>query len=734
MRHTGKRTQAGPRDDAAQLRLIADNIPAMSVAYDETLHCLFANRRFAEFFGLTTASIVGKHLREIIGEAAFHEVKPHFDRVLRGERAAYARTRVLDNGERRHLEVELLPHLGEDNRTRGLFAVTTDVTERKRDEQLRLLGHSVAELIAGADSTTAAIEAVIRAICETEHWDCGRYFRPSADGAVLRLAESWGVADASIQNFLQSAKHIDQLPRVGLIGEVWKSGRALWAAEVAKEARALRTAYPKELLAGGAFVFPVMSQGEVIGVLAFNSRERRATDERLLQVIVDIGGQIGQFLQRKHAEEQLRASQVSLAEAQRLTQQLFEALPIPIFFKGTDGRYLGVNKAWEEYFSTPRAAFVGKTVHDLYPEDPAIADRLHAMDQALWANPGSQSYEAVIRTPDGKAHDAIYYKATYTRADGSLAGLIGTIIDITDRKRVEEELRRFRAAMDASGDAILLIDRSTMRYIDVNRTFCELVGYTREEMLGLTPMDLFSADRETLERDYDALIAGSEGGASKIEGHYRHRDGTLIPIETQRRALRTQDGWIIVGSARDITERKQAEERIRHMADHDSLTGLPNRRLFADRLSQAVSIAKREGRQCALLYFDLDKFKPVNDSFGHDAGDQLLKMIAQRIGELVRESDTLARVGGDEFNVLLRNISSPQNAATIAKKIIAALSAPFRLPGQAQEITISASVGIAIFPDDAWDHDALVKKADTAMYAAKAEGGCYRFAGPAGGG
>jgi diguanylate cyclase (GGDEF)-like protein/PAS domain S-box-containing protein len=430
---------------------------------------------------------------------------------------------------------------------------------------------------------------------------------------------------------------------------------------------------------------------------------------------------------------QRRVSEASLAEAQRMTQQLFEALPIPIFFKGTDGRYLGVNKAWEDYFATPRDAFVGKTVHDLYPDDPQIAERLHAMDQALWDRPGSQTYETAIRTPDGKTHDAIYYKATFTRADGALAGLIGTIIDITDRKRVEEDLRRFRAAMDASGDAILLIDRASMRYIDVNQTFCDLVGYTRQEMLGLTPMDLFSVDRETLERDYDALIAGSEGRASKIEGQYRHRDGTLIPIETQRRALRTQDGWIIVGSARDITERKQAEERIRHMADHDSLTGLPNRRLFADRLSQAVSIAKREGRQCALLYFDLDRFKPVNDTFGHDAGDQLLKMIAQRIGELVRESDTLARVGGDEFNVLLRNISSPQNAAAIAKKIVAALSAPFRLESHAQEVSISASVGIAIFPDDAWEHDALIKKADAAMYVAKGQGGCYRFAGTASG-
>jgi diguanylate cyclase (GGDEF)-like protein/PAS domain S-box-containing protein len=731
MRKSGKWEQATPRDDAAQLRLIADNIPVMSIAYDENLRCLFANRRFAEFFGLTTATIVGRHLREIIGDGPFREVKPYFDRVLQGHRTAYERTRIVDGGDRRYLEVELIPHHDQGGRIRGLFAVTTDVTERKREEQLRLLGHTVAELIAGADNSTAAVQAVIRAICVAEHWDCGRYFRPSRDAAMLRLADAWGIEDASIQEFLQRARHIQQLPGIGLVGEVWRSGQALWVAEVAKEARALRTAYPKALRSGGAFVFPVMSQGVVIGVLAFNSRERRAPDERLLQVILDIGGQIGQFLQRKHAEEQLRESEASLAEAQRLTQQLIEASPIPIFFKGTDGRYLGVNKAWEDYFATPRDAFVGKTVHDLYPQDPEIADRLHAMDQALWDRPGSQTYETTIRTPDGQTHDAIYYKATFTRADGGVAGLIGTIIDITDRKRVEENLRRFRAAMDASGDAILLIDRASMRYIDVNQTFCDLVGYTRQEMLGMTPMDLFSADRETLERDYDALIAGSAHRASKIEGQYRHRDGTLIPIETQRRALRTKDGWIIVGSARDITERKQAEDRIRHLADHDSLTGLPNRRLFADRLSQAISIARREAGRCALLYLDLDKFKPVNDTLGHDAGDRLLQKIADTIRALVRESDTVARVGGDEFTVLLRNISSSQNAAAVADKIVAALSAPFRLENYPQEITIGASVGIALFPDDAQDHDTLITKADAAMYVAKARGERFRFAGAA---
>ncbi len=139
--------------------------------------------------------------------------------------------------------------------------------------------------------------------------------------------------------------------------------------------------------------------------------------------------------------EDLRASEVRLTKAQRQTQELIEVLPNPVYFKGTDGRNLGVNKAWEAYFGTQRRAYVGKTVHDLYPDNPEVAARLHADDQELWNNPGTRAYETSITTPDGKQHDVVYYKATFTHTDGSVAGLIGTIVDITERKRAARELQ-----------------------------------------------------------------------------------------------------------------------------------------------------------------------------------------------------------------------------------------------------------------------------------------------------
>ncbi len=178
---------------------------------------------------------------------------------------------------------------------------------------------------------------------------------------------------------------------------------------------------------------------------------------------------------------------------------------------------------------------------------------------ARLVRPMQKIAEAVNARAAGR--DEVRVPVTGPREVAELAAELNRMIDSGEKR--DEDLRRFRAAMDISGDAILLIDRRSLRYVDVNQTFCDLVGYTRGEMLGMTPMDLFSADRETLERDYDALIAGNYAEASVVEGRYRRKDGGEVPVEARRRALQTEAGWIIVGTATDITERRQAEEALR---------------------------------------------------------------------------------------------------------------------------------------------------------------------------
>jgi len=316
--------------------------------------------------------------------------------------------------------------------------------------------------------------------------------------------------------------------------------------------------------------------------------------------------------EQQQVEETLRESEAKLAEEKRRTSELIEVLPNPVYFKGTDGRYLGVNKAWETYFGRSRKDFLGKTVHELYPGNPEVAARLHSDDLAVWQHPGSHAYETVVTVANGGQRNAIYYKATFAAADGSVAGLIGTIVD--------------------------------------------------------------------------------------------------------------------------ITERKQMEDQVRQLAFYDALTKLPNRRLLVDRLSQAMAASKRSGCHGAMMFLDLDKFKSLNDAHGHEVGDLLLVEASNRLKRCVREVDTVARFGGDEFVVMISELDagdseSAEQAGVIAQKIRAALAKPYLLHVRhdgAAETTIehqcTASIGVALFGKHETRQEDILKWADAAMYQAKAAG------------
>ena len=293
------------------------------------------------------------------------------------------------------------------------------------------------------------------------------------------------------------------------------------------------------------------------------------------------------------------------------------------------------------------------------------------------------------------------------------------------RSRSDNALRRFRTAMDASTDAIFLLDRAVMRLIDVNDAASRILGYTREEFLKLgAGSECEKADSHFFHL-YDQVIAyQGPGGTSEIE--LRRKDGSVFPVEIVRRMVPSQENTIMVAVARDITERKEAEERLLHLAHYDPLTGLPNRLLFFTTLSHTLKQAADHEWKVAVLFIDLDRFKNVNDTLGHHIGDELLRQFAQRVLSCIRVRDTLGRMGGDEFALMLTLAEGEQSAALVALKILDVLRQPFSLLGH--EATVAASIGVTIFPDDAADPETLLKFADTAMYRAKESGrDTYRF-------
>jgi two-component system NtrC family sensor kinase len=237
----------------------------------------------------------------------------------------------------------------------------------------------------------------------------------------------------------------------------------------------------------------------------------------------------------------------------------------------------------------------------------------------------------------------------------------------------------------------------------------------RAEVAGLVHPDSREALREAI-----ALVEDQRENQEYTEEKILRPDGTSVAVEAASTPVFYGGRWSCQTILRDITDRKELQEKIWHQANFDSLTGIPNRLLFQDRLQQNLDRAERERFRVALLFIDLDHFKEINDTLGHDAGDELLRQTASRLCGLLRKTDTVARMGGDEFTVIMPRVVEPPHVSAVAQRILAVLDEPFQLPGG--EGRISASIGIAFYPEDGADTATLMKKADTAMYRAKESG------------
>ncbi len=325
----------------------------------------------------------------------------------------------------------------------------------------------------------------------------------------------------------------------------------------------------------------------------------------------------------------------------------------------------------------------------------------HADGHLLWV----EAYDTPVVTEDG--------------------GILwtGYANDITEQVNLEEALRsseaRFRTLVENANDIIYTLDRDgSLTYVSPN--WQDLLGHPPREVTGRGMRDFVHPDDlDACQQFLRAVVTGGKkrGG---IEYRVRHINGDWHWHTSNGAPLMDEQGTVIsfLGIARDITERKLADERIAHLAHYDALTDLPNRSLFFEMLQRSLGRARREHRKLALLFVDLDRFKPVNDRYGHSVGDALLQAIARRMNTCFRQSDLVARMGGDEFVVLLDGIEALADAELAARKLWTALAEPFELDGLS--LAVSSSIGIAVFPDHAGDGDELVQRADRAMYEAKA--------------
>lgn len=606
------------------------------------------------------------------------------------------------DGTPQHYMVSGVPVFDGQGRFTGYRGTGSNVTELRQAEQtIRERERQLAQIVDGSSVATFVLDAQHR----VTHWNraCAILTGWSAQDMV-GSEEAWRaffptarptLADRVVDGFMddEARAHYHLLRPSSLVADAWEA----------------ENFYPQPGASGRWLFFSAAplrdAQGRICGAI----ETLQDVSERHRQQVI---------LEARVAERTQ-----ALTQQLHFQQQLMEAIPSPVFYKDADARYLGCNSAFERYIGRTNDEIVGKTPYDIAP--PELAAVYLAADQALMRGPGVQIYESQVRYADGQLRDVMFHKATFTNPDGRVGGLVGVMLDISERKRMEDDLRQAATVFDNSAEGVI-IATGEGSIIAVNRAFTEITGYAREEVIGCNPR-MFQSGR------HDAHFYRTMWGAIHQFGRWqgevwnRRKSGDVFPQWISISAVKDDKGRLTnyVATFTDVTQKKLSEERIQMLAFSDPLTALPNRRLLLDRLEHALTVSARSHCLGALFFIDLDNFKALNDSRGHHVGDLLLKELARRLVASVREGDTVARLGGDEFVLILESLSTDAREATtqaelVGHKILTVLSEPCLLLDSPYRST--ASVGVTLFGGQQGGVDTLLKQADLAMYRAKANG------------
>lgn len=405
---------------------------------------------------------------------------------------------------------------------------------------------------------------------------------------------------------------------------------------------------------------------------------------------------------------------------------------LDMVLKGTDvGTWDWNVQTGEVVFNERWATMIGHTLADLGPANiDAWWQRTHPDDVkncearlAAHFRGDTTQYRSEYRLKHREGHWVWFEdrgKVVSRTADGQPLRMAGTHADISERKLAEDRLRLSASFLAAAQEGVLVSDHRNV-IVEVNPAFTTITGYSREEVIGQSP-NLLSSGRHGPEFYRGLWTQLKAEGSWRGEIWNRRKNGEIFPEQLSITAVYGDDGSLThyVAVLSDISYLKAHEEELRRMAHYDALTGLPNRRLLSDRIQQALGHTRRRGNNMAIVVLDLDDFKPINDTLGHEAGDRVLQEVAQRLRQILRGGDTAARLGGDEFVLVLLDLVDRADCERALKRILEEVSRPLML--DSGEVRVSASVGATMFPADEVDTDTLMRHADQAMYVAKQQG------------
>lgn len=511
----------------------------------------------------------------------------------------------------------------------------------------------------------------------------------------------------------------------GLVGVAYRSHQPCVSNDFLNDPKTeyWRDAARRGGIAAGA-ALPMMMRGHAHGVLLFYSGEKGAFDDEIVKLLSRMAENVSfalenfeRDIERRKGAEALRQSEEKYRSILANIEEAFYEVDLQGYLTFVNEAYCGmlrysknelIGVYYRQYSTSEMAEKVYQTFNDVYRTGIPV-----------------KSFDFELKCKDGGTVVGEGSIHLIQDAQGNPTGFRGLLRDVTTRRQIEQVLRnseeRFRDLTDMSSDWYWEQDES-FRFIQVSGGVREKTGLPPEEYIGKALWDLpYHDEQEEQWAGYKKAIAGHKPFHNLILKQF-DVNGSVRYISASGRPILDNQGSLkgYRGTGTDITERKIHEERIQYLATHDALTALPNRVLFGQLLSYALHHARRYERQVAVMFIDLDRFKKINDTLGHHAGDRLLQEIALRLVQGLRTSDVVARLGGDEFVVLLQEITETEQVAAIARKIIATVQQPILLENQ--ECQVTASIGISMYPMDTTDEQALMKNADIAMYLAKDEG------------
>jgi len=474
----------------------------------------------------------------------------------------------------------------------------------------------------------------------------------------------------------------------------------------------------------GHYNVPIIAEQQVLGVLVVylpHGHERDDEEIAFLESFADI---LALLINAKRREQAVQTTQLQLKTALAETDGLMGTIKSHTIFSqaATDGTITDVNPAFcrisgyecEELIGAPHN-IINAGVHSA------------AFWSAFWKRITSGKAwrgEICNRRKDGSLYWVDSIVMPFLNVEGRIERFVSVRFDITERKQAEEALARMGRILDDSSNEIYIFNADSLKFTQVNRGACRNLGYTARELTDLCPYDI--KPEHTAETFFEMIqpLLRRETDRLSIETHHQRKDRSCYPVAIDLHYSAKEEPPVFVAIVQDITERKTNDARIERLAFYDPLTGLANRALMGDRLHRAVERAERERHNVRLLYLDLNRFKEINDTRGHAVGDKVLCAVAERFGSVTRKAETLARIGGDEFVVIVENVDTARTLGII-ERLKGALAKPVTVEGKSHSLGVS--IGVATYPDSGTSPTALLQLADIAMYDAKAKGGGYRF-------